>query len=218
MQRVRACMLYSRPPSQLGTNPPSRRPSLLHHHPPNPFQLPYNRSNSPPHPTPRHADATLPNGTEQVDNLRIIQKLVYGHPPYMLMQSLALPPSPPPPPILPPLTTSNRPGVSLALIVLTPCPSLPLGSGRQKAKRLRGQRSKDAREDEKGEGKVMIASSSTRGEEGGGGGGQISRACNPISRDSNDVITRINRVLCYIKYDSLRYTTRPDIYKTQRKW
>lgn len=53
--------------------------------------------------------------------------------------------------------------------------------------------------------------------------GQISRASNPISRDSNDVITRINRPYT-IKYDSLRpsrYTSRPPriyiyIYKTQR--
>lgn len=50
---------------------------------------------------------------------------------------------------------------------------------------------------------------------------QISRASNPISRDSNDVITRINRPYT-IKYDSLRpsrYTSRPPriyIYKTQR--
>lgn len=76
----------------------------------------------------------------------------------------------------------------------------------------RGQRSK-AREDEKGGRKSNDSSrpSSTRG------GGQISRASNPISRDSNDVITRINRSYA-IKYDSLRYTARPDIYiyKTQR--
>lgn len=75
---MRACMLYSRPP-QLGTNPPSRRPSLLQPLPT--FLQPLPSS------LPRHADATLPNGTEQVDNLRIIQKLVRS--PYVDAVSLS---------------------------------------------------------------------------------------------------------------------------------
>lgn len=74
MQRVRACMLYSRPPPNLGQTPLLDDPRSS-----NPFQL--SSTTAPPSFLPStsfHATRIppLPNGTEQVDNLRIIQKLV----------------------------------------------------------------------------------------------------------------------------------------------